>query len=424
MGGKYLRRQGVVRTSAGRHCLAAVWLEKSHVRVRGGLAAHRFVADFPLGPEQIDALSPGVFLLAAFALGGWLELQFRANPRPFNGWFFAQLVLCAFSVSLHPAGLAYPLALIWSARSGPLDPKYQKYFVGGVVFVLLFFLVPKYLLSWRVVWNDLAWFQNPLMSLSSIFTGALSDDGRPGMQWLYGAFVAALAVVVVLIKRRELWSDLTGRTLLLALLIGAAVGDQAWAMIALCMVLYFGLLMLLRPTQGAPSSGFMKQRGWVLALLFICATFFMQADKAYFELGKNGALSAQDQLIRTLVVAAEGDRSARDAEDGDKKRAPFIVASEWPGRTMLACKCNTLPLPPVERDAHQQPDPQAQFAKLRGVTYMLLDPKQTANIDLVRNLSLLGAVVETTSLQPGGVLLHVKEEAASTTLKPDGQKQP
>jgi len=372
----------------------------------------------PLALQQIDTLGVGVFLLMAFALGGWLDVRFRANPRPFNGWFFAQLGLCAFSVSLHPAGLAYPLALAWSARSGPLEAKYRRYFLGGIALVALFFLVPKYLLSMRLLWNDLAWFHGHFKSLGSVFSGTLPEE-TGAMQWLPGACVLAATGAVVFLRGRALWSDLTGRTLLLGLLLGALVGDQAWAMIALSIVLYFGLPMLLRSEQDTPNRGFMRQRGWVLGLVFIGATLFMLGDKAYFAQGRSGTLSAQDQVIKAVVVAAESDRAARDAEDSDKKRPMFIVASEWPGRTMLACKCNTLPLPPVARDAQGQPDPQAQLAKLRGVTYLLLDPKQTANIDLARNLALLGGAIETASLQPGGVLLHVREEPAP---KADGKK--
>ncbi len=76
---------------------------------------------------------------------------------------------------------------------------------------------------------------------------------------------------------------------------------------------------------------------------------------------------------------------------------------------MIACKCDTLPLPPAAAD------PQAQLAQLPGgthLTHLLLDPKETSNIALARNLSLLGGVIETSSLQSGGVLLHLKDTAA------------
>ncbi len=372
----------------------------------GALLATGLLIISPLALEQIDSISSGVFLLACFALGSWLNVQFRNNPRPFNGWFFAQIFVCAFSVSLHPAGLAYPLALLWSWRSLPQAPKYQKLFLGGIVFIVLFILLL------RMGWGDMAWLQNPLRSLGSVFSGSSLDDADSLMQWLPGGFVLAMAIFVTLFSFRRLWQDLLGRTLLLASLLGLLVGDQAWALIILCLVLYFGIPLLLGAGQAPREGGFMKQRGWVLLIVFLCSIFFMRADKSYYENGHAGALSAQDELIRNLALAAENNRKTAEADDA-KAHPRFIVASEWPGRTMLACKCDTFPLPPVEKD------PQTQLSRLRSITFLLFDPKRTANIDLARNFSLLGGVVETVSLQPGGVLLHVKDDAAAM---PDAPK--
>ena len=382
---------------------STAWLFYAWERRKAGsecaLLATGLLIISPLALTQIDTLSPGTYLLWTFALGAWLDTQYRTDPKSFNGWYFAQLFACAFSVSLHPAGLAYPLALLWSWRTTPLDQKHQKFFAGGIVFVVLFILLI------RMGWNDLAWLQNPVKNLSSIFSGLLATDEQPILQWLPGGLVLSLLIAIILIRRREILSDLTGRILLLGLLLGSFVGDQAWGIIALSIVLYFGLPILLRPEQNV-SGGFLKQRGWILFLVFICSTFFMSTDKAYYESGRGGILSAQDELIRTLTITAENDRKIRDTDDSEKKRQRFIVASEWPGRTMLACKCDTFPLPPVARD------PQTQLANLHSIAYMLLDPKQTANIDLTRNLALLGGIIETISLQPAGVLLHIKEDAA------------
>lgn len=361
----------------------------------------------PLAMAQIDSIAPGVYLLACFALGYWLDVQYRNNPRPFNGWFFAQIILCAFSVSLHPAGLAYPLALLWSWRSVPANQQHQRFLLAGIIFVVSFFLIPKYLFSVRVVWNDLIWLHNPLKSLSTIFSGSSLDDADPILQWLPGGLVLGLALVVFLFDFRKLWQDLTGRMLLIGSLIGAFVGDQAWALIVLCLVLYFGIPLLLRAYQAPREGGFMKQRGLALLVVFLCSIFFMRADKAYYEVGNAGTLTAQDELIKTLALAAEGERQAAEADESGKTYHRFRVASEWPARTMLACKCDTFLLPPVEKD------PQTQLAKLRGISFLLFDPKRTANIDLTHNFALLGGEVETVSLQPGGVLLHVKDDAAS-----------
>ena len=68
----------------------------------------------PLTLTLIDTLAPGVYLLLAAVLGSWLDRAYRSSPLPFGGWYFAQLFISVLSVSLHPVGLAYPLALLWS----------------------------------------------------------------------------------------------------------------------------------------------------------------------------------------------------------------------------------------------------------------------------------------------------------------------
>ena len=128
----------------------------------------------------------------------------------------------------------------------------------------------------------------------------------------------------------------------------------------------------------------------------------MQADKIHYVINNKGVLSAQDQLIKTLAHEAEKNRQANKlAESQGGKIERFRVASQWPSRTMIACKCDTLPLPPAAAD------PASQLKMLHGISYLLLDPKETRNLALTRILSLMGNLVETVSLQQGGVLLHV-----------------
>ncbi len=375
----------------------------------GALLATGLLLVSPLALSQIDSVSTGVYLLAAIVVGAWLDGKYRADPRPFNGWFFALLFACAFSTSLHPAGLAFPLALLWSWRTLPQAIKYQRIFVGGVVFSAAF------LVLLRRGWGDQAWLQNPVFSLSSAFTGTPVDaDISWAAQWLPGSAVLALALYVALRSWRSAWPDLGGRTMMIALAIGAFVGDPAWALLVLAFVLYFGMPALLPRSPNAAEGVFVRQRGALLVAVFACTTVFLLADKTYYTASQRGALSAQDELIRTIAVAAEGERKAADAAEDEGKGGRFMVASEWPGRTMVACKCDTVPLPPVALN-----DPQKQLENLHGVDYLLFDPKQTRNIELARNFSLLGGTVETVSLQAGGVILHVKEQEAP---KPEGKQ--
>jgi hypothetical protein len=133
----------------------------------------------------------------------------------------------------------------------------------------------------------------------------------------------------------------------------------------------------------------------------------MRADKAHYEIRQLGILSEQDQLIRTLSEEAENARKAAEETGGNTTPTHLRIASQWPGRTMIACRCDTLPLPPAARD------PQAQLAMMRSVTHLLFDPKRPANVLLARNLASLGGdAAETIELRPEGVLLHFKNTGA------------
>ena len=374
------------------------WKQKN-ADAESALLATGLLIISPLALTQIDALSPGIYLLLAFALGAWLDKAYRAAPYHFGGWYFAQLFISALSVSLHPAGLAYPLALLWSWHKEPLDHKQQKYFFIGVGFVILATLII------RMGWHDLEWLQNPVNNMAAIVLGADLSNEMTVTRWIAGTIVLLVLATVVFKQYRNLWSDFTGRILLIGLVLGATTSDPAWAMIALSIILYFGFPLILRPQQSS-SGGLMRQRGIAL-LLIVVSTLFMRADKAHYEIRQLGILSEQDQLIRTLSEEAEGARKAAEETEGSSTSPHLRVASQWPGRTMIACRCDTLPLPPAAKDA------QAQLAMLRSITHLLFDPKQTANIMLARNLAALGGdAAETVELQPEGVLLRFKSTSA------------
>jgi len=353
----------------------------------------------PLLMSQIDRLSPGIFLLLSFVVGAWLDKTYRANPSPFGGWYFAQLFVCAISVSIHPAGLAYPLALLWAWKKQPLNLKQQKYFFIGVGLVVLATVVIT------LGWHDLQWLQNPFKSLSAALLGHILDNEMTLARWFSGIVVLLLLLTVIIRQHRIIWADLTGRTLLLGLFLGAANFDTTWAIIPLSIILYYGLPLLLSatPLQG----GFFKQRGVALLLIIIVSTLFMRADRAHYENRLNGVLSGQDILINAFSAEVESGRKVSGDSDGKISAPRLRIASQWPSRTMIACKCDTLPLPPAAKNA------QDQLKMLRTITHLMFDPKQAENILLARNLAALnGDTAETILLQPEGVLLHFKNTSS------------
>ena len=389
---------------------SSVWLlylwSREKFNAESALIASGLLIISPLILEQIDSLSAGIYLLPAFMLGAWLNTEYRANPRPGGGWYFAQILVSAFTVSLHPIGLAYPLSLLWSWRTDPLDKKQQQYFFIGIGFASIFTL-----LMFRG-WSYIEWLQNPFKTLAITLIGANLGGETSTMRWIIGGCIFVILALVVAKQFRKMWSDFTGRTLLIGLILGLTSNDSAWGTISLSIILFFGIPLLLQPHQNHAGGGFVRQRGLIMLCIIILSSLFMRADRTHYGIHQSGFLSEDDQLIRVLVEEADNARKiAEEGTDKDKPLAPLRVASQWPSRTMIACKCDTLPLPPAAQDS------QAQLAMLRSITHLLFNPRHANNIPLARNLSVLGGgIVETIALQPNGVVLHFKN-VSSAPLK-------
>ncbi|MDR2195804.1 MAG: hypothetical protein LBE50_04275 [Gallionellaceae bacterium] len=385
---------------AGSAWLLYVW-QRNRVNAESALLATGLLLISPLLLAQVDALAPGIYLLIAFSLGEWLNNTYRAAPKPFGGNYFAQMILCAFSTSLHPAGLAYPLTLAWAWHKDAPDAKQKKYFLFGIGFVTLLTLIV------RMGWSGTEWLHNPLDSLSAIVFGPSIDGDISATRWATGAFAMALLLITVFKQFRALRDSFTGRVLLLGLILGAFVGDLAWALIALTTILYFGFPSLLR-AQELPFGNFFGQRGIALLVLVILSTSFMLANKSRYEAHQAGLLSQQDQLIKTLADITENFYAAQEEESSTAPQPHLRVASQWPARTMIACKCDTLPLPPAEKD------PETQLARMLGVSYLLFDYQSPNNMALYRNLSMLGEYTETIDLQSADVLVRITAAPSKT----------
>jgi len=316
-----------------------------------------------------------------------------------GGSFFAQLVLCGAAVSLHPAGLAYPAALWLTWWAKPPDQRHRAYFLLGVPLVVLL------VISMRLGWPGTTWGQNPLSAAAAVVFGSRTENALSSEDWFIGGIVLALTVAVALHERRHLLADLTGSTLLLSVPFGAVAADRTWGLLVLSLLLYSGVPWLLRACAPLAGRGLLIQRGWLWVLLLLISTAFMHVHKSDYEAGRDGRLSVQDELIHSFAEGVSGLQTAEQA--GGKPATPILVASSWPARTSIACKCGGLPLPPVAKD------PEVQLAMMRGVSYLILGDSRD-NRALANNFAQLGPRVEVLSRQPGGVILHFKEAAKST----------
>lgn len=350
----------------------------------------------PLLIDQLDMIAVAPYLLITFTFGTWLDQIYRESPRAFGGLYFFQIILCMVSVTLHPVGLAYPLALLWSWHKNPADAKHKNHFFGGIIFVVLLAMLLT------MGWHHAEWFSNPIRSLSGLLAGSPSGADMGIFRWVSGIAMLLILLLVIWKQAGDLWADLLGRILLIGAAIGILVGDETWGIVVMTICLYWGLPLLL-PTPANPSSGFWGQRGMAMLLLFAISTTFMLVDKARYQMVLTDYLSPRDSLIRALAEDSGNFKTEEPGQSAATTKKPIRVASQWPGLTMLACRCDALPLPPQAKDG------EALFAMLRGVNYLIFDPRDPVNASLSKNLATVGAGrVETIALQQGGVIVEVK----------------
>lgn len=348
----------------------------------------------PATIAQADSLGTGPFLLLAFALGRWLDAAYRRTQRALGGWYFLQLMLVLFAVSLHPAGLAYPLGLLWEWWKNPLDARQQRHVYLGVGISVTFILLL------RMGWHALDWLHNPVLGLAQGVIG--SDATGETLPWIAGLAGAALLLYLLWQERRALSVNFMHRLLLGGVLLGLPAADGGWAMLVLAALLYLGIPRLIAMNESFGGQGFARQRGVVMAALFLAAILFMQVNKAHHFAVAQNLLPPTDKLIMTLAVALE------DAPADQ----PVVAMSQWPGKTTLAIKRPALPLPP------DYPDGATLLQNIAGVTHLLFDPFNPANKSLADNLAGISGSTETLALEEGGAVLRMRSAAEAAAAVP------
>ena len=349
----------------------------------------------PLILFQIDTIAVGAFMLFSFAMGAWADQIYRESQKAFGGMYFLQLFLCFVATTLHPIGLAYPLALLWAWYKDPIDKKHQTYFFGGIAAATIMALLLT------LGWSHMTWLLNPIKSLSSLLLGPATEEDFGVFHWIAGIGMSVILLLVIFKQLRHLWSDLLGRTLLISLVIGVFSGDEIFAIVALTACLYWGLPLLLNKSTHL-QGGFWKQRGFVLLLTVFLATTCMISNKLRYQTLQTNDLSPRDSLIKALAEDSGLFLNNEETPDDSTKKRTFRVASQWPALTMLACRCDALPLPPEAKDS------EALFAMLHGINYLIFDPRDPVNTSLSHNLANMeSGKTETIVLQQGGVIVQV-----------------
>ncbi len=383
---------------AGAGALLYSWRARDD-QAEAALLATGLLLIAPLTVDRIDSLSTAPFLLALCGVAAWLNGRLSREAGTLGGWFFAQLFLCGAAVSLHPAGLGYPVALILYWLAEPKQRRDRQIALSGIPLIVALALLI------RAGWGGLAFGQNPLPAAAAVFSGSRPDMPVSVAAWLGGFALVAMTAAVAVHERKRLMADLTGATLSLSVLIGVVAADKSWALLLLALLLYGGFPWLLRACEPLKGKGLMLQRGWLWLLLVVICTAFMRTNRSDFELRRLNLLSAEDDLIRELALGMDTIKRAATAPGepavAPGNAAPLLVASPWPARTSIACKCAALPLPPAAKD------PESQLAMMRGVSYVILSDSLESR-PLANNFSQLSGRVEVVSKEPGGVILRLE----------------
>lgn len=360
------------------------------VSAESALISSALFAIAPILLTQVNAIGVAPYLLLIFGLGMWLDKTYRNSERSSGGWLFVQLLLVAICVTLHPIGLAYPLALLWRWYKDPVNANHKRHIFIGVPIATLVILVM------REGWSLIHWWGNPLAALSMITW--VDPTEAPGLA--SGIVFAALLLAVVFLEKRALLGDLMGSMMLAGLVLGLTAADATWAMLALALILYRGIPRLITMNQALNRNSLIGQRGLVVVAMMIAATVFMLSNKAYARVIQDEILDSEDQLIRLL---------SREAENIEQ---PFRAASQWPARTMIVCKRDVLPLPPPEKKGED-------FLKMiKGITHLMFNPYQPAYRELGHTIAGLGGATQTMAMQQGGVIVKIRGAAKSAGEAP------
>ena len=340
----------------------------------------------PITIMQVDSISSGVFLLFCFICAFWLEKMYDNNERTLPGSIFMLIVISAFAVSLHPMGLALPVALIllWLPKKNSQNElKKRRNLMIGIGSSSVILLVMR----WG--WSGLESQGDHLATLGAILTGSPIVQATPPLG--YGLIVASLLGLTIAMYIYRRYFEFFSLTLVIACLIGLLRPDTSWALMALTCILFLGLPMLTALHRKTGIQNLIGQRGLILILIVVCTSMFTSADKHYRMISQLKLKSDVDYLLTSAAAIA------------NENKTDFIIASQWPARTMLATKRDVLPLPPqrILKDADTFSE------KTTGITHFMFDPNALENKNLARIAASLGHQMEAIELLPAGVIIQV-----------------
>ncbi len=356
------------------------WSEETHSG-ESSMMATALLLIAPISLMQTDAIGSGIYLLFSFVIAGWLNQAISDSDKTIPSWFFLLILIIALAVSMHPMGVAIPLALTIHWLRNRENIATSKRMIGMLALTTVLML----LLRWG--WYGIDAASNPLIILSdSILGSPVLHHSGPG----FGILITALLLVTIGIRLFRRVDDSVSVILISASLIGFLHADHAWVFIVVATVLYLGIPLLIELNTRIGGHNLLGQRGILLAVVISIATVSMLNTRQLGVVAKEHLKGPVDTVISVL------EREAADPE------VPFIAASQWPARTMLVCRRDVLPLPPASDD-------HAEFRrKTEGLTHIAFNPQLERLHALTRNVAALSDIFKPVALYPGGVVLKAE----------------
>lgn len=345
---------------------------------------------------QAETLSAGPLLLLLFAVGAWLNNRYLASEKVLGGWYFLHLIVVVMLVSLHPAGLAYPMVLLlfwWGRRQQ--EPRRSKDMLIGTALACLFVL-----LMWAG-WTSLDWFSNPFTALAKGVSTGFSPE--PEGHWGLAALLFLVWFCLLFAYHETLRRDLLAGSLALSTILGGVAADNSWALLVYVFVLYFGLHGLIRLHDRIDTPGWLSKRGGVMLALFVLANINLLGCKLHRQAVMDELLDSRSALLRLVSYELE-DQEKEQARTADQGREEQKIASAWPGQTMLVLKRPVFPLPPASLNEKQLRE------YILDMNMIIFSPDSGRYPHLVRQLSTMATETYTLIREKGGVVIGVNHQ--------------
>jgi len=158
-------------------------------------------------------------------------------------------------------------------------------------------------------------------------------------------------------------------------------------------ILFEGLHGLVLVNNRFGGHNLIRRRGMVAVCVLAISMGFMLVDKQRFLFNRAHGMHRVDSLIARL-----SDLTSDRKDKG-------MVASQWPGRTILATRRDALPLPPVRKD-----DPDGFLRQMHGVRFMMFNHHNPRMKAMNRQVAELSNRIKTEAMLPGGIILRLPRQ--------------